>query len=353
MATDIIPENFCWRINRFLVFILKINNAGNFMIPLRDTIRSKNYPVVNTGIIAVNVLVFLLQLAQGSGFNRFILTYGLVPARYTVPEIGRLFSFWEQAIALVSFMFLHGGFWHILGNMWFLYIFGDNIEDRVGHFRYLVFYLLCGITSGLFYMLLNLHSQVPTIGASGAIAGVMGAYMISYPNSKILTLIPIIIIPYFIEIPAFIFLGIWFLFQFLSVAGSPANGGGIAWWAHIGGFVAGMIYLQMFLKIPKSGISDKLRTVTSKKGTPGLQIVRTFSNPEDPHLNGDLVISSSEAKYGTRKLVNIPWGFQRRLFRVTIPAGINDGAVLRLRGMGKSMPYDVKGDMFLKVLVRE
>ena len=323
------------------------------MIPLRDTVSSKNYPVVNTSIIAVNVFFFLLQLAQGSGFERFIITYGLVPARYTDPDIGKYFSFGEQAISLISFMFLHGGFWHLLGNMWSLYIFGDNIEDKLGHLRYLVFYLLCGIASGLFHVSLNLHSQVPTIGASGAIAGVMGAYMISYPNSRILTLIPIFFIPYFIEIPAFVFLGLWFLIQFLSAAGSNTHGGGIAWWAHIGGFIAGIIFLKMLLKLPKSGISQKIRTATSKKGTPGLQVIRASGTHKDPNLNGDIVISPTEAKYGTRKLVNIPWGFQRRLFRVTIPSGIKDGAVLRLRGMGRKMSSDMRGDIFLKVLVRE
>jgi hypothetical protein len=237
--------------------------------------------------------------------------------------------------------------------MWSLYIFGDNIEDRLGHIRYLAFYLLCGIASGFFHILLNFHSQVPTIGASGAIAGVMGAYMISYPNSKILTLIPIFFIPYFIEIPAYIFLGIWFLLQFLSAAGSSAHGGGIAWWAHIGGFIAGILLLKMLLKVPKSGISQKLRSATSKKGSPGLQIIRTVSTPSDPNLKGDIVISPAEAMYGTRKLVNIPWGFQRRLFRVAIPSGIKDGSVLRLRGMGKTMAGNMRGDMFLKVFVRE
>ncbi len=323
------------------------------MLPLRDTISSKNYPLVNIIIIALNILVFLIQLIQGSGFERFVFTYGLVPARYTVPEIGRLFGLGEQIISLVSFMFLHGGFWHLLGNMWSLYIFGDNIEDRLGHVRYLVFYLLCGVASGFFHIFLNLHSQIPTIGASGAIAGVMGAYMISYPHSKVLTLIPIIFIPYFVEIPAFIFLGIWFLLQFLNAAGTPSHGGGIAWWAHIGGFIAGIIFLKMLLKLPKSGISDKIKTATSKKSTPGLQVVHTSSSLEDPNLSGELLISPSEAKYGTRKLINIPWGFHRRLFRVTIPSGIKDGSVLRLRGMGKITPYNIKGDLFLKVLVRE
>lgn len=323
------------------------------MIPLRDTIDSKNYPVVNNTIIALNVFVFLLQLAQGTGFNRFIATYGLVPARYTVPEIGRLFSSGEQIIAFFSFMFLHGGFWHLLGNMWSLYIFGDNVEDRLGHVRYLVFYVLCGLVSGLFHFALNYHSRVPTIGASGAIAGVMGAYLISYPNSRILTLIPIIFIPYFVEIPAFFFLGLWFLIQFLNATASSAGSSGIAWWAHIGGFVAGILFLKLFLKVPRSGINARLKTATSKKGTPGLQVIRTFSTLDDPDLSGEITISTREARYGTRKLVNIPWGYQRRLFRVTVPSGINSGATLRLRGMGKAMPYNRRGDLLLKVVVKD
>lgn len=322
------------------------------MLPLRDTIGSKNYPVVNSILIAVNILLFLVQLSQGTGSNSFINTYGLIPARYTVVEIGRMFSPLEQVIALVSFMFLHGGFWHLLGNMWSLYIFGDNIEDRLGHMRYLVFYLLCGIASGVFHVVLHPHSTVPTIGASGAIAGVMGAYMISYPHSKILTLIPLFIIPYFIEVPAYIFLGIWFLLQFLNAAGSSVNGGGIAWWAHIGGFVAGIIFLKILLAAPRSGIGAKLRTTTLKRGTPGLQNIHTISTTENTDLTGDIVISQLEALNGTRKMVNIPWGFHRRLFRVTIPPGVRDGSMLRLRGMGKRISYDRSGDLFLKVLVR-
>lgn len=320
------------------------------MIPLRDNISSKNYPVVNTVIIALNVLVFLLQLAQGNEIREFINSYGLVPAHFFNPVYSLRYSFGDKAVSLMTFMFLHGDLLHLLGNMWSLYIFGDNVEDRLGHFRYLAFYLLCGIASGLFHMSLNMNSPIPTIGASGAIAGVMGAYMISYPGSRILTLIPIFFIPYFIEIPAFIFLGMWFLLQLINVADSSSN---IAWWAHIGGFAAGMLFLKILLKVPKSGISRKFRTVTSKKGTPGLQIIRTLSTPDDPNLKGDIVISPSEASYGTRKLVNIPWGFQRRLFRVTIPPGIKDGSVLRLRGMGKTSSDNMRGDMFLKVFVRD
>ncbi len=133
----------------------------------------------------------------------------------------------------MSYMFLHGGFWHFLGNMWFLYIFGDNIESRMGSLKFLGFYGICGILSGFFHFLLHPVSPIPTIGASGAVAGVMGAYFLFFPRTKILTLFPIVIFPLFFEIPAFIFLGIWFLMQFMNAAGSGASTG-VAWWAHVG-----------------------------------------------------------------------------------------------------------------------
>ncbi|MBW1802215.1 MAG: rhomboid family intramembrane serine protease, partial [Deltaproteobacteria bacterium] len=157
------------------------------MIPIRDTVRSRNYPVVNTMIIGLNILLFLIEMGQGQRLGQFISTYGLIPARYSSPEIARYFTFGQQVLAFFSFMFLHGGFWHLLGNMWSLYIFGDNVEDRLGSFRYLFFYLLCGWASGVSHLALNWHSKVPTIGASGAIAGIMGAYLITYPKSRILT----------------------------------------------------------------------------------------------------------------------------------------------------------------------
>ncbi len=321
------------------------------MIPLRDTIQSKNYPIVNTGIIMLNVVIYLVELAQGQGLDRFIFIYGLIPARYSVPEMGSQFSFGQQAFSFLSFMFIHGGFWHLLGNMWSLYIFGDNVEDRLGSLRYLVFYLLCGWVSGLSHLLTNWNSQIPTIGASGAIAGVMGAYLILYPRSRILTLIPIFFIPYFIEIPAFFFLGIWFLLQFLSAAGTYGQSGGIAWWAHIGGFVFGIICLKLFLKIPELGVSNKLRGATSKKKTPRLQVVRTMGSADDPHLYGQISVTTSEAELGTRKLVNIPWGFQKRLLRISVPPGVRDGTVLRLGGLGKKIDDGQRGDLYLKVLI--
>ena len=217
--------------------------------------------------------------------------------------------------------------------------------------RFLVFYILCGLASGMFHLFINWHSKIPTIGASGAIAGVMGAYLISYPRSRILTLIPIFIIPYFIEIPAFFFLGIWFLLQFMSAAGSSAQSSGIAWWAHIGGFIAGLVFLKLFLKIPDLGVTKTLRDVTSKRKTPRLQVIQSTASEDNPHLYGSITISPKEARFGTRKLVNIPWGFQRRLFRLTVPSGVSNGTVLRLRGMGRQMIDGQKGDLYLKVLI--
>ena len=321
------------------------------MIPLRDTIRSKNYPVVNTTIISLNVLLFLVELAQGQRLDQFIFTYGLVPARYSVPEIASHFGFGQQVLALLSFMFLHGGFWHLLGNMWSLYIFGDNVEDRLGPLRYFIFYLLCGWASGLSHLFINWHSDVPTIGASGAIAGVMGAYLILYPGSRILTFIPIFFIPYFIEVPAFFFLGLWFFIQFLSAAGTHAQTSGIAWWAHIGGFLFGIIFLKLFLKIPEFGMTNKLRSATSKKKTPRLQVIRTRGSDEDPDLYGIISISPREADLGTRKLVNIPWGFQKRLFRISVPSGVSHGTTLRLTGLGRQIDGGKRGDLYLKVLI--
>ena len=130
------------------------------MIPIRDTIPTRNYPIVNTALIAVNVVLFLVELSQGPGLERFIYMYGLVPARYTIPQIASYFTTGQQLVSLITFMFLHGGFWHLLGNMWSLYIFGDNIEDRLGPLRYLAFYMICGLTSGLSHLAFNYHSAI-------------------------------------------------------------------------------------------------------------------------------------------------------------------------------------------------
>ncbi|MFC1824436.1 rhomboid family intramembrane serine protease [Thermodesulfobacteriota bacterium] len=322
------------------------------MIPIRDTIQSRNYPIVNLSIIGINVLLYLVEMTQGPHLNRFIYLYGLVPERYSNPEVAAYFGFGRQVFALFSFMFIHGGFWHLLGNMWCLYIFGDNVEDRLGHLRYIIFYLLCGWASGLSHLFINWNSGIPTIGASGAIAGVMGAYLILYPRARILTLIPIFFLPYFIEIPAFFFLGFWFFIQFLSAAGSHGQAGGVAWWAHIGGFISGIIFLQFFRKVPELGITERLRRVSPQRKTPHLQVIRTQGTAESPHLSGQIDITPSEAEFGTRKLANIPWGFNKRLVKITIPPGIKNGDTLSLSGMGRQISKNEKGDLQLKVLIQ-
>jgi membrane associated rhomboid family serine protease len=209
------------------------------LIPLRDIIPSRTTPVVTISLIAVNVLVFLYELSLGRGVDAFTLYYGLVPAAFS----------W---VAVFTSMFLHGGFLHVAGNMLYLWIFGDNVEDRMGHGRVLVFYVLCGVAAALAQTITVPDSVVPMVGASGAIAGVMGAYFVLYPRSRIVTLIPIFFFFQVVEVPAILFLGIWFVMQFLSGVGSivsSASGGsmgGIAFWAHIAGFVAGISGVVVF-----------------------------------------------------------------------------------------------------------
>jgi hypothetical protein len=267
-----------------------------------------------------------------------------------VPQVSAYFSLGQQLLSLFTFMFLHGGFMHLIGNMWSLYIFGDNVEDRLGSARYIVFYLLCGLASGMTHLLFNLHSNIPTIGASGAIAGVMGAYFILYPGSRILTLIPIIIIPWFVEIPAFFFLGIWFLLQFLNAAGSSGQAGGIAWWAHIGGFIFGIVFLKLLDRIPATGVSDRIRP--ERKRSHRFQVVKTNRKDTQADLHGTLTITQYEAMVGARKLITVPWGLQNRLYRVIVPQGISDGQVLRLKGVGRPRSDGSRGDMMLTIRIQ-
>lgn len=207
------------------------------MIPLRDTQPSNTFPAVTLVIIVLNVLVFLFQVSLEPHYlNYFIAQHGIVPDRLHLSS-------------LITSMFLHGGWMHLIGNMWFLWIYGDNIEDILGHGKYLIFYLLCGVAAALVHILLNPYSRVPTVGASGAIAGVMGAYMIKFPRSRILTLVPIFIFLTTMEIPAGFMLLYWFAIQIFSGIGSVGysniSSGGVAWFAHVGGFVAGiaLVYL--------------------------------------------------------------------------------------------------------------
>ncbi len=321
------------------------------MIPLRDTIEARSRPVVTRGLIAANVLVFFVQLAQGPQLDRFIFLYGLVPARYFVAPFAEYFTFGEQAFALFSFMFLHGGFGHLLGNLWSLYIFGDNVEDHLGPLRYLAFYLLSGLASGLAHMFIYPTSTVPTIGASGAIAGVMGAYFLLFPAARILTLVPIFFLPYFFEIPAFFYLGLWFLLQFLNAASASGGAGGVAWWAHIGGFVFGMLLVKIADRMPRAGLGDPLRRLAATPRTEGLRML----HPERQGDSGDrvavLTVSPWEAEFGARKLVAVPGRFGNRLLRVAVPPGVREGMRLRLRGMGAPREDGGRGDLLLEIRV--
>lgn len=224
------------------------------MIPLRDDQPRYSTPYVTYFLIALNVLVFFYELSiraqSPRALNVLIYEFGIVPRHFTYGLAGPHLQLGALLTILTS-MFLHGGWLHIIGNMWVLWIFGDNIEDQIGHFAYLVFYLLCGFAAGITHILLNAGSNVPTVGASGAIAGIMGAYFLLYPRAKVLTLVPLIIIFTFWWLPAWIVLGYWFLLQFLSgaatqVAVTARSSGGIAFWAHVGGFVAGIILIKVF-----------------------------------------------------------------------------------------------------------
>lgn len=321
------------------------------MIPIRDTQPSMSFPAATYLLMGVNLWVFIIQINTGFGNEAFFYAWGLVPAKYTTPSLARYFSFANQMVSFVSYMFLHGGLLHFIGNMWTLYIFGDNVEEHFGSLRFLGFYLLCGILSGSVHFFSNVFSAVPTIGASGAIAGVMGAYFLLFPKSRILTIIPIIIIPFFVEIPAFIFLGIWFLMQFFNAAGSGA-GSGIAWWAHIGGFIAGMMLVRFNRKLPTTGTRQKVSKYIARKRTPTLQMILASSKANDADLHGTIDISSLEAMTGARKMVTIPWGFYKPLYKVKIPAGVRQGTRLRLAGMGKLSPDGIKGDMILRVNIK-
>ena len=223
------------------------------MIPLRDSVPSETFPVMTLGIIVLNTVVWFYEISLGARIDRFVVEYGLIPIRFVA--FNRFDGgFLDNAlIPMFSSIFMHGGWLHVIGNMWFLWIFGNNIEDRLGHFRYLIFYLLCGIGASLLQIIAEPASRVPVVGASGAISGVLGAYLLSYPHARIHTLLILFILIYPVEIPAFLFLILWFVFQFMggtSQAAMQQDAGGVAYWAHIGGFVIGMVLFMFFPKKP-------------------------------------------------------------------------------------------------------
>jgi membrane associated rhomboid family serine protease len=319
------------------------------MIPLRDSSRSQTFPLVNYTLIAANLVAFLWQVSLGPRLEKAFFLYGLVPIRYSDPAVAAHFTGLEQLLPFLTSMFLHGGLLHLVGNMWSLYLFGDNVEDRLGHFRYLVFYLLCGLAAGLTHLFTNWNSSVPTIGASGAISGVMGAYLILFPGARILTVLPIFFFFQLIEVPAFLFLGLWFLMQVLSAGASSGQAGGVAWWAHVGGFVAGMLLLKLSQLMPRAGVGGTLRRRTLRKKTPRLQRLGGFQPVEDLDIRGWISVSPKEAFLGTRKLISVKQGLAQRSFLVTIPPGTRDGTVIRLKGLGLRNAQGDAGDLYLEV----
>jgi membrane associated rhomboid family serine protease len=211
------------------------------MIPLRDDAPHATTPLVNYFLIALNVLVFLLLLSPNlAGFEK---AFAFVPSNVDAWISGSAPAA-AAVVPLFSSMFLHAGWLHLIFNMWALAIFGDNVEDRLGHFGYLLFYLVCGLGAGLTHFLFNLHSQVPTVGASGAIAGVMGAYFVLFPSARVLTWFGFFVL----WLPAWLVLGYWFVVQFLSGAANAISSpqrGGIAFWAHVGGFLTGLLMIKL------------------------------------------------------------------------------------------------------------
>jgi len=220
------------------------------MFPIRDTIPSRNPPIATWLLILANSVIFLFELTMPQpALDQFFHLFGIVPARCTHPK----WTFWvglpiRDYWPFLTSMFLHGSWLHIIGNMWTLWIFGDNVEDRMGPVRFVIFYLLCGLAAGIVHCLTNPHSTIPTVGASGAIAGVMGAYFFLFPYSRVIVVVPVLFIPLFFDLPAVTYLGFWALSQVFSGTLSLAAAhdvGGVAWWAHVGGFIAG-IGLQFF-----------------------------------------------------------------------------------------------------------
>ncbi len=213
------------------------------MIPLTDTLPARRTPWVTYGLIALNSLVFLYELTlPREQLALLFQAFGVVPAHLWHPEGTAPYH------TLLTHMFLHGGWGHLISNMWALWIFGDNVEDRLGHGRYFLFYLLAGVGAALIHSLLNASSVVPSVGASGAISGVMGAYLLMFPFSRIITILPLFFMAYMIPVPAYFYIGAWFIGQLTAGMMSLALPGttGIAFWAHVGGFASGYLLVPLF-----------------------------------------------------------------------------------------------------------
>lgn len=221
------------------------------MIPIRDRNPSRRTPIFNVALIVVNAAVFVYSQSLGPGLERFYYEFGMVPA-----DVFRAFDghhYFDAVLPFFSSMFLHAGWLHLGGNMLYLWIFGDNIEDKLGHGRFVVFYLLCGLAASALHLALAPGSTIPTVGASGAISGVLGAYLVLFPKARVLTVIPVFFFLQVAELSALVVLGFWFVIQFLNglTTIGAADAGGVAWWAHVGGFVAGVVLILPFRGIAR------------------------------------------------------------------------------------------------------
>ncbi|UCD83896.1 MAG: rhomboid family intramembrane serine protease [Deltaproteobacteria bacterium] len=226
------------------------------MIPLKDENPTEIFPFVTIGFIVVNAIIFLFQFAQGPNFQHLVLRLGVIPYEITHFTDIHPAAAIPVPLTLISSMFMHGGFLHLGGNMLYLWIFGNNIEDSMGHIKFIFFYLICGLLASLSHIMIEPNSQIPMIGASGAISGVLGAYILLYPRAQVITLVPIFFFIRIMRLPAVLFLGIWFLLQLVS------SGGGVAWYAHIGGFIAGFALIFLFSKKGKRRIRKLKRRIT-------------------------------------------------------------------------------------------
>lgn len=221
------------------------------MIPLRDNVPRVTKPYAVVSIIVINAIAFLYTVGLDGHSQAYLYhLLGVVPARFFQPDWAALAGYPQtMGWPFLTYMFLHGGWMHVIMNMWMLWIFGDNIEDVTGHGKFVLFYVLCGLAAVTLHMTFEQNSPAPIVGASGAVAGVMGAYIVLYPHGRVLTLVPIIIYPLIVRVPAMLFLGVWFAVQLLSGLYSQVHEAhGVAWWAHVGGFIAGIVLINYFRK---------------------------------------------------------------------------------------------------------
>ena len=225
------------------------------MIPFRDNQAGRRLTLINLMLIAANIAVFVYEASLGGNVAAFIYQYAMIPAHITATFEGAHGLAGPPTLeTILTSMFLHGGILHLAGNMLYLFIFGAAVEEALGHLRYLIFYLLCGIASALAMVAFLPHSTLPVIGASGAIAGVLGAYFVLYPRAKITTILPILILIYFVDIPAIVYLLVWFVAQLYAGVSERADvAGGVAWWAHVGGFLVGMLLGPLLTKTASAG----------------------------------------------------------------------------------------------------